>query len=188
MSRKIDAVLVLGVELDEKDQPTKELLARVNDAAKLYRKEGLPLLLCGGVLPGHGRSEASVMAEEMKKLGVPEEAFLLEEKSQNTMENMRFAAEILGEGKTVQVVTSAYHLFRAERTARRAGFKTVKGVPASEPYLPGEDEKAHQLRVRTLKRKELCFLLDLMLGWQDEGRSRPEAVARLFDCVFGSKK
>ena len=46
----------------------------------------------------------------------------------------------------------------------------------------------HDAAWRTLRCKELCYTLDLLMGWQDEGRSRPAWTQRAFDLVFGGKK
>ena len=66
-----DAALVLGVELDADDAPTEELARRVMAAARAYRGGACAsLVLCGGCLPGHRRSEAEVMARMLAALGV----------------------------------------------------------------------------------------------------------------------
>lgn len=67
MRRKIhryDAILILGVELGRRDEPTPELRRRIAEAAQAYH-EGLAevVVACGGVLPGHARAEAEVICE-----------------------------------------------------------------------------------------------------------------------------
>ena len=61
-------------------------------------------------------------------------------------------------------------------TARRAGFLHVKGAPAV---------LAHDEAWKRLRAKERGFTVDLIMGWQDPGRSRPPWAVRLFDRVFG---
>ena len=42
--------------------------------------------------------------------------------------------------------------------------------------------------LRTGKRlMEACYIADLLLGWQDEGRARPAWIYRLFARVFGEQ-
>lgn len=185
MSARFDAVLLLGVELGADDAPTPELKARAKAAAAAHARvcaaqgETVPLVVCGGCLPGHARTEADAMAELLPSFGVPEACLVREDASQDTMGNMRFAARLLGgaKGRRVLVVTSDYHLRRALLTARRAGFRAS-----------GEAARlAHDGAWRTLRRKELCYTLDLLLGWQDEGKRRPALAGRLFDRVFGSR-
>lgn len=180
-ARRPDAILLLGVELDADDRPTDELLARADAAARACAAHPeAAVVVCGGVLPGHVRAEADVMAELLVRRGVADARIMRERQSQNTAENMRFAARLLGgaRGRRVLVVTSDYHLRRAVMTARRAGFR-ARGTAAALP---------HDAAWRTLRRKELCYTLDLLMGWQDEGRSRPAWTQRAFDLVFGRRQ
>ena len=186
MSGRFDAVLVLGVALDEQDGPTQEMRARAQAAARAVKRleaergECPVVIACGGVTLGHARAEADVLAQLLKKEGVPQERIVCEDRSQDTMENLRFAARLLGGagGKRVLVVTSDYHLRRAVWTAWRAGF-AARGEAAAL-----ERDGAW----RALRRKEWAYTLDLILGWQDEGRTRPKWARRLFDAVFSKKE
>ncbi|MBP3655366.1 MAG: YdcF family protein [Clostridia bacterium] len=175
---KFDAILLLGVELDADDRPTMELGRRMYAAVDAWCRYGGPaLVVCGGVLPGHRASEAQVMEALLVRAGVARERIIREEKSQTTMENMRYAAQLLGgaKGKHVLVVTSDYHLRRAMMTAKRVGFR-VSGIGAP---LDRDDEW------KRAARKEWAYIVDLLMGWQDEGRSRPQWTYRLFGRVFG---
>ena len=162
MKPPYDAALVLGVELDADDAPTEEMARRVMAAARAYRDGACArLVLCGGCLPGHRRSEAEVMARMLAALGVPKRFLTLEDQSRDTMENCRNAA--------------ALHLRRAVMTARRAGLR------------------ADGLAAKTTGRRagkrlmEACYIADLLLGWQDEGRARPAWTYRLFARMFGEQ-
>ena len=166
------------LELDQDDRPTPEMGARMYCAMDAWCRCGGPTLVaCGGVLPGKRLSEAQVMAQLLVRAGMLRERILLEEKSQDTMENMRYAAQLLGgaKGKRVLVVTSDYHVRRAMMTARRVGFK-ADGIGAP---LAHDDEWKRNARM------EWAYTLDLVMGWQDEGRSRPKWTYRLFERVFG---
>lgn len=178
--RKYDAILLLGYGLDENDQATQELKLRVKAAAQAYRVGYSDIIVaCGGTTEGHHISEAEVMAALLKQEGIPGEAVLLENKSRITIENMRFAAQVLGgaKGKSVLVVTSDYHVRRSVLTAMRAGFR-AKGYAAELPHDESWKEK---------RSKELAYTADMLLGWQDEGKSRPQWTYKLFDFVFGKK-
>ncbi|MBQ4265931.1 MAG: YdcF family protein [Clostridia bacterium] len=180
MKKNYDAILLLGYGLDEHDQATQELRLRVLAAAKAY-EEGYArvIVACGGTTEGHHISEAEVMEKLLLEAGVPKEAILLENQSQITIENMRFAADVLGgtKGRRVLVVTSDYHVRRSVLTAMRAGFR-AKGYAAVLEHDESWQEK---------KRKELAYTVDMLLGWQDEGKSRPKWTYTLFDFVFGKK-
>ena len=179
MSPRPDALLLLGVALGEGDAPTPELRARVLTAAALYHGAGpMRIVACGGLTREHRVSEADVMAALLVQAGVPERDILREDRSRTTMENFLNAVALPGLSKDarVLVVTSDYHLRRSVMTARRAGFRHVKGAPAV---------LAHDAAWKRLRAKERGFTVDLIMGWQDPGRSRPAWAVRLFDAVFG---
>lgn len=180
MKKRYDAVLVLGLELNADDSATPELEARVQTAAEVWRKLGGncgKLVLCGGVQPEHHTAEADVMAGLLRQAGVPDGMMMLERQSQDTMGNCRCAAQLLGgaEGKRVLVVTSDYHRRRAVMTARRVGFR-ADGMAA----------KTKGKLKKTLM--EICYTLDLLLGWQDEGKGRPAWTYAVFGAVFGKRE
>ena len=178
MSRAFDAIVLLGVGLDAKDQPTQELHARVQAAAQAYARGAAGVIVAsGGRLPGHQVAEATVMARLLCEAGVPKGAVMLEDQSQNTMENMRYSAQKLGgaKGRRVLVVTSDYHLRRAALTARRVGFR-AKGCAAA---------LEHDALWRAKRNQELAYTVDLLMGWQDDGKSRPRWTYAVFDAVFG---
>jgi len=182
VSARFDAILLLGVALGENDQPTDELRARVREAAKVYKTfapESVKLIPCGGITPGHTRSEADVMTELLLDEGVPQADIVRENESQTTIENFRNAARILGKQRArVLVVTSDYHVRRSVLTARRAGL-CAKGHAAV---------LVHDEAWKQKKAKELGYTVDMLMGWQDEGKTRPAWTYRLFDAVFGNKK
>lgn len=176
----MDAILVLGVELDAKDRPTDELAARIGAGLDaMERWPAAPVVLCGGVLPGHARAEADVMRGIMLARGADPARLLCERQSQNTMENLRFAKALLGGSKRphVLVVTSDYHRLRAVLTAGRNGMR-ARGFAVRIP---------RDAAWRTLRLKEWAYTLDLLMGWQDEGHSRPAFTQRAFDLVFSGR-
>lgn len=180
MNGAYDAIVLLGYALHD-DQPTEELKRRVHAAAEAHA-QGLSgiIVVSGGAAPGSSVTEAGVMARLLEEAGVPREAILLEEQAQDTMENLRFTARLLGgaKGKRILVVTSDYHLRRSLMTARRVGFR-AEGRAAALEHDADWQKKRHQ---------ELAYTLDLLMGWQDEGRSRPAWTYALFDAVFGRRK
>lgn len=174
MKPPYDAALVLGVELGANDAPTDELARRVTAAAEVYHRGACAkLVLCGGKLPGHRLAEADVMARMMTALGVSEEALILEDQSQDTMENCRNAANLIGRKNRVLVVTSDYHLSRAVMTARRVGFD-ADGLAAKRPGR-GCKAAADGSPVISL----ICC------GLAGRGKGRPAWTYRLFARVFG---
>ena len=72
------------------------------------------------------------MREMLTERGVPVERIHLEDRSRITIENVRNARSLLGDGKKVALVTSDYHLERALEDCRRAGLEAY-GVGARTP-------------------------------------------------------
>ncbi len=140
-----DAVVVLGNRPPRLDDGrlNPELVSRLRHGVELFRRGvARRLVLTGGPTAG-GPSEARVMAELASELGVGEEAMLLEERSQDTIENARFSARILCERQPcrlrVLVVTNRYHGPRALRLFRCAGLRAELSASA----LPeGGDRRA----------------------------------------------
>lgn len=178
--RRYDAILLLGLALGENDQPEEELCIRVRAAAEAYRKhDGIKIIACGGITAGHKITEAEVMEKLLLAEGVPQKDIILENKSRTTIENFLNAAKIIGEGKRGRflIVTSDYHVRRSVLTARRAGLR-ADGYPAA---------LVHDEEWEIKKGKEFGYTVDLLMGWQDPGKSRPKWAYRLFDIVFGRK-
>lgn len=106
---------------------------RLLHAAALYKAGKAPvLLLTGGNAPGF-EPEAVSMKKILRTLGIPEEAMVLEEKSRNTRQNAEYSADILHARAVnkILLVTSAYHMRRAEFEFTRFGFQIV---PAATDY------------------------------------------------------
>ena len=45
----------------------------------------------------------------------------------------------------------------------------------------------HDALWRAKRNQELAYTVDLLMGWQDDGKSRPQWTYALFDAVFGHK-
>ena len=177
--KEIDMILLLGLALGENDEPLPELVARVDAAAAAQREYGVKIMPCGGVAPGRMRTEAEVMTELLLARGVEQENIVCESESRTTAENFLNAARLLGgTKKRVLVVTSDYHVRRSVMTAKRFGLR-AKGYPAALP---------HDENWRIAANKEIGYTVDLLMGWQDPGKSRPKWTYTLFDAVFGRKR
>lgn len=105
---------------------------RVLRAVWLHRHwRPLPVYTTGGKLGGRPISYAAAMKEELVRRGVPPDAVRVEERSGNTYENaVNTAAQLKADGvDSVVLVTSKYHLLRAELCFRKQGI-TVYPVSA----------------------------------------------------------
>lgn len=139
LSRGPGAIVVLGAgrypaapEYGGRDMASDRLLQRLQYAAELHRRTGLPLLVSGGRLGGWERAEAALMRDVLgRSFATP--VRWLETDSLNTEQNARFSADILrraGIGQ-VYVVTHAMHMPRALDAFARAG---LSAVPAPTVY------------------------------------------------------
>ncbi len=125
-----DVVLLLGYRVRD-DKPAPILMMRIERAAE-YLKENkdTDIIVCGGIVNSKDqhRTEASIMYDELVKLGVERERIILEDKSRTTVENFLNAKKIIAEryGKkevSVAVLSSEFHLMRAGVIAKRCGLK-----------------------------------------------------------------
>ena len=115
-----DCIIVLG--------STKAAKYRVPVAVKAFfagRSE--KIMLCGGKtksFPSGNMTEAENMYEKSLELGVPEASIVLENNSQNTIENVLFSllelqrSMWLNKVKSVLLVTTTYHMRRSLHLTR----------------------------------------------------------------------
>lgn len=125
--RSAQAIVVLGggrisaaPEYGGRDSPGLTTLARLRYAARLQRASGLPVLVSGGSPDGASESEAAVMGRSLRQdFGVP--VRWLEQGSDNTAENARYAAEQLRSAgiRRVLLVTDAMHMPRSRAVFER---------------------------------------------------------------------
>ena len=133
LASRADAIVVLGggknfasQDYGGRDTVSISSLARVRYAADIRRKTGKPILMTGGAPSGGGPSEAELMGEVLQEeFGF--KADWLEQRSDDTAENAEFSYRILSEKgiKRIFLVTHAWHMPRAYRSFKRAGFSVV---------------------------------------------------------------
>ncbi|MBQ8124280.1 MAG: YdcF family protein [Kiritimatiellae bacterium] len=119
-----DAIVLLGGGITPQREgfPTPDLKQgadRVWYAAKLYNAGKAPI-----VIPSNINAERCDNILLMD-LGVPEAAIKLETSARNTEENAKLVAAMLGQGKKILLVTSAWHM-------RRSVFMFQKYAPGIE--------------------------------------------------------
>lgn len=135
-----DAIVVLGNRppTDEHGEIRAELRARLERGIELFHAGAAPQMVFAGGADRRGVIEAVEMRHFAEERGVPPEAILTDEESQDTVENARNTLEKLCRGTSglcapsIWLVTSAYHLPRAEMLFRCAGAR-VRGVASAGP-------------------------------------------------------
>ena len=135
----MDYIIVLGAQIRE-DGPSVVLRYRL-DAAIEYLNEnpGTKCIVSGGQGSNERISEAEGMAEYLLKNGIEKNRIILEDKSKNTVENIKYSKLLMKEPcESVGIVTNNFHVFRATQIAKAQGLKGVCGIAAksSALYLP----------------------------------------------------
>ncbi len=126
--RRYDAVIVLGCALRKDGTPTPLLANRVRKGIASWKAHPESrLIMSGGQGADEVQPESCAMRDFALSQGVPEEAILVEDRSTNTEENLRFSEAIRAkEGLTAEgrvlIVTDDYHVFRALLISRNLGF------------------------------------------------------------------
>ena len=131
-----DVIVVLGGGTDANVYPRSGVEIngagdRVLYAARIYKEgKAAHILLTGGEITwmnATSSTPADEMAEILQSVGVPKEALWLENKSQNTYENVVFSKVILDEKgiKKILLVTSAMHMPRAVALFQKLGLEVI---------------------------------------------------------------
>lgn len=132
---KADFVIVLGAGVNG-ETPSKSLSERLGAAqAYLEQYPDAIAILSGGQGDGENISEALCMYHWLTGRGVAPERLRMEDKAENTEENIRFSLALIerefgAKPDTAAVVSSSYHLARASLLAKAEGLQML-GVPAS---------------------------------------------------------
>lgn len=123
--RSVDCLFVPGARVDADGTPGASLQARLDTAAELYRSGLAKFVVCTGGRGESGAIEAQAARDYLEALGVPREAFLLEEMSHTTWENFVFALqEMRPKGlRSCLVVTDPFHMRRCLTMAQELGLE-----------------------------------------------------------------
>lgn len=170
LTRPAGAVIVLGSGLKNGDEVTPLLRGRIDEGLRTVaitaRFQHSPVLvMSGGKGTDEQISEAEAMSRYALSQGFGAENLLIEDRSTNTRENLRFSAELLDERQRAAivpaspevgtgtlfpaaaaaaagsgsvgsvVVTNSYHAFRAAVEARQAGVDAQAIGCRTAPYF-----------------------------------------------------
>jgi uncharacterized SAM-binding protein YcdF (DUF218 family) len=135
----IRTAIVLGAQV-RGTRPSLALARRLDAAAAAQEsappKAPMTLILSGGQGPGEEISEAECMWNELTARGVDEKLLKMEDQSTSTLENLQFSDRLYGcAGEPCAVITNDFHLYRALRIARNAGYQEVYGIAAQGDAL-----------------------------------------------------
>lgn len=116
-----DYVIVLGAKVNP-NGPSLSLQKRIN-AAYDYLKEHptTKVVASGGQGWDEPMSEAQCIADELISMGISPDRIILEDRSTDTVENIRYSRELMDDSPeiTVLIISNDFHCFRASAIARR---------------------------------------------------------------------
>ena len=154
-------MIVLGCQVRE-DGPSVLLRDRLDEALAYWEDhEDTLIVVSGGQGSNEPTTEARAMADYLEERGVEEDQILLENRSHNTAQNLRYSRALLEEAGEdlsggVIVVSNGFHLTRARMLAQRAGFDQVSTLAAPTSHLPSR----LQMYIREPLALVKSFLLD----------------------------
>ena len=127
-----DAIVLLGggIACQSDGFPTPDLKQgadRAWYAAKLYKAGKAPI-----IIPSNSCSERCDNIF-LADFGVPDTAIVLESSARNTEENAKFVSKMLGAGKKILLVTSAWHMRRAVLMFEKYA-PELKVIPAATDF------------------------------------------------------
>ena len=141
-----DFLLVLGCGLREDGTPTPLLKGRLELALDFDRRQREEIsrealfVVSGGQGPDEVCPEAVSMRNYLLEQGIAENRILLEDRSCDTAENMRFSKTIMDEqlpDAKIAFFTTNYHVFRAGLKARRVHMNAIgMGAPTRWYFWP----------------------------------------------------
>lgn len=118
----LDYLIVLGAQV-RKQEPSPALKKRLHTAyAYLEKNPDTKVVVSGGKGSGEEISEAEAMCKYLLELGIEKERILMEDASTNTVENLKFSAELIDKEAQVGIVTNNFHVYRSVRLARKQGY------------------------------------------------------------------
>lgn len=146
MEESADYLILLGGGIDKDGNLPSSVLSRVEKAAdylKLHQE--CVCVVTGGTLKWLPYPEAPAIKNHLIKKGIESDRILLEDKAKDTIQNLQFSCKLISETfeiplqevleSKVVIVTSRFHLRRAERLAKRIGYNNVKGIGSKCPFI-----------------------------------------------------
>ena len=136
----VTAVVVFGAGVNG-TVPSLSLKVRLQAALDYVQdKPEVLIVVSGGQGPGEDITEARCMADWLIARGVDADRILLEERSTNTEENVRFSRELLAERgidplSSIAYVTADYHLCRAVYLTGGSLGRTLTYRAGTYPYV-----------------------------------------------------
>ncbi len=175
-----DYIIILGCQISKDNKPLPLLRGRIDRAVEFaknqYEKTGktLKFVVSGGKGNDEKISEAEAMRIYLLEKGISEDKILVENKSKNTFENMKFSKALIEkENKDAKVVfcTTNYHVFRSGIFAINVGLKPDGiGSKTKWYFWPNAFVREYLAMLYTRKKRFIptiiiMFLFCLLIGF-----------------------
>jgi uncharacterized SAM-binding protein YcdF (DUF218 family) len=130
-----DYIIILGARV-KGEIPSLALQYRIDAAANYMKKNKETIAIAsGGQGPGEDITEAEAIKEGLLVHGIPSNRIILEDKSTDTVENIRFSKKLIPDYlENGLLVTNDFHLYRAKSIAKDQGLN-LQGIPAETPTV-----------------------------------------------------
>ena len=133
--------------------------------------EAVRLIFTGGWWPTQPAlpPEGDVLRESAIAFGIPPEAVVSTSKVRNTADEAKAVAAVLPEGSTVLLVTSAFHMPRAQRLFQRQGLRCCLFRWIFRPLEPGR-ATCGAIRSTSCLRPGVCRAVAVQFGKKSAAR------------------
>lgn len=134
--KKLPVIIVLGACIH--GSRISGALKRRLDKALAYLNENPETIaiVSGGKGRGEDTTEAFAMRRYLLQCGVEDERIIMEEDSHSTWENLENSILYLKNNKEpVGIVTNHFHMYRAMKLAKYAGYEKARGITASSDMV-----------------------------------------------------
>jgi len=132
---KSDYLLILGAGLEGNRMSLSLYQRMLKSLEYLKEDKRIKIIVSGGKGPDENITEAEAMKRYLIKNGISENRIILEDKSRNTYENIKFTKQKLlkidkRSNIKLTIITNNFHMYRAKMLAERQGF-IAYGYPAT---------------------------------------------------------
>lgn len=132
-----NTVIILGCRV-KGDRPTLALIERCRAGAEYLKQDKNAIaILSGGQGSDELISEAECMCKIMQDFGIDKSRLYIENKSTSTKENLLFSKAIIeqnGLDEHITIVSSEYHLYRANMIAKDCGYDNISLIPSKSKW------------------------------------------------------
>ena len=124
-----DYIIVLGAQV-KGTKVTNSLRERLDTAFDYFAlNPNTKIIVSGGKGEGEDVTEAFAMKEYLVERGIESSKIMMENRSSNTNENMKFSLVFIKDkNASVGIVTSNFHIYRALKLAKAQGLTNVSGI------------------------------------------------------------